>query len=302
MNEIKIHDVGMRDGLQMEKQVIPFEEKIAWIKKLARSGIDIIQAGSFVHPGKVPQMADTDSLFNYLSENKLPGNVVLSGLVLNEKGMERAFNCNVGLVCVGVSASETHSMKNTGMGVDEAQERIINIAKSIISSGRKVQASVQSAFGCGFEGKIDEGKVLGIAAKYIDAGIRNISLADTAGHANPEKVSRMFTAIHEMSADVETACHFHNTYGMGMANCYAAFKAGVKYFESAFGGLGGCPFTKLASGNVSTEDLVQMLQLFGIRTDIGLDLLIEFAKDVSGFLGRELPGYIYKSGKVPGLI
>ncbi len=302
MKTIKIHDVGMRDGLQMEKQVVPFVDKTAWIKRLSRTGIDIIQAGSFVHPGKVPQMADTDKLFEYFQDDKQTGDVVLSGLVLNEKGLDRALQCNVGLICVGVSASETHSMKNTGMSVGEAQERIISIAKTILAEGKLVQASVQSAFGCGFEGQIDEAKVLGIVAKYIDAGIKNISLADTAGHANPEKVFRIFTALHEMSAEVETACHFHNTYGMGMANCYAAYKAGVTYFESAFGGLGGCPFTKLASGNVSTEDLVQMFQSFAIREDINLDLLIEFAGEASRFFSRELPGYIYKSGKIPGQI
>jgi hydroxymethylglutaryl-CoA lyase len=299
MNKITIHDVGMRDGLQMEKQVVPFETKIEWISKLAGSGISLIQAGSFVHPGKVPQMADTDKLFKHFNSNGKPAGVRLSGLVLNEKGLERAMNCNVDLICMGVSASETHSMKNTGMSVEEAQSRIIKMAQEAISLGKRVQVSVQSAFGCGFEGKIDESKVLGIANKYIDAGIYNISLADTAGHGNPEQVKRLFAAIHEMSDKIETACHFHNTYGMGMANCYAAYQCGVTLFESAFGGLGGCPFTKLASGNVCTEDLVQMFQRFGICRKINIDSMIEFVKEVSGYFGRELPGYIYKSGKIP---
>jgi hydroxymethylglutaryl-CoA lyase len=299
MKRIIIHDVGMRDGLQMDKQVVSFDKKIEWINKLAASGINLIQVGSFVHPGKVPQMADTDKLFEHFNSNGKPAGVRLSGLVLNEKGLERAMNCKVDLICMGVSASETHSMKNTGMSVEEAQIRIIKMAQDAISAGNKVQVSVQSAFGCGFEGKIEETKVLGIAGKYVDAGIYNISLADTAGHGNPEQVKRLFSAINEMSDKIETACHFHNTYGMGMANCYAAYESGVTLFESAFGGLGGCPFTKLASGNVCTEDLVQMFQRFGICSEINLDSLIDFAKEVSGYFGRELPGYIYKSGKIP---
>ncbi len=298
MKKVIIHDVGMRDGLQVEKQVVPFETKIEWIKKLATSGVDIIQAGSFVHPEKVPQMADTDRLFNYFNDEcKLTG-VTLSGLVLNEKGLDRAAACNVGMVCLGVSASETHSKKNTGMGVEEAQERIINTAKKALSMGKTVQGSVQSAFGCGFEGKIDENKVMAIVARYLDAGIKKISLADTAGHANPMQVERMFTAIHKMAPDVETACHFHNTYGMGLANCHSALNCGVSYFESAFGGLGGCPFTKLAAGNVCTEDFVHMMKSFGLCADVNLETLVGMAKDASAFFGRDLPGYVYKSGGI----
>jgi hydroxymethylglutaryl-CoA lyase len=294
---IIIHEVGLRDGLQSEKTIVPTEKKIEWAVKLMETGIDIIQLGSFVNPEKVPQMADTDSLFNSLKDRK-PSNVILSGLVLNEKGFERGLSCGVEMFCMGVSASETHSMKNTGMSIDEALNRIVKIAKMAMESGKRVQASVQSAFGCGYEGPVDEERVLRIVEKYLEAGIKNISLADTAGHATPLQVERLFSKILELEKNIELACHFHNTYGLGLANCYSAWKVGVKYFEASFGGLGGCPFTKVPAGNVSTEDLVHSFQRMGVREDINLEKLIEIAKDVSSFFGRELPGYIIKSGSI----
>jgi hydroxymethylglutaryl-CoA lyase len=299
MDKIYIHEVGPRDGLQVEKKLVPLEEKIRWVEGLFASGIDVIQLGSFVHPVKVPQMADTDALFeHFLEPGRNPENVTLSGLVLNEKGLERGLACGVEMFCMGVSASETHSQRNTGMTPAEAQMRIISMAKDALASGKKVQASVQSAFGCGFEGPIEKDKVLDIVKAYINAGIRVISLADTAGHAQPEQVEELYGAIRQVDPEVEMACHFHNTYGLGLANCYAALKSGVTYFESAFGGLGGCPFTKLPAGNVSTEDLAHSLQRMDLRKDIKLDALLDVARQVSTFLDRELPGFILKSGSI----
>ncbi len=297
--DIIIHEVGLRDGLQAEKVVVPFEKKVKWAERLMETGIDIVQLGSFVNPEKVPQMADTDRLFNYLcSPGKKPSNVVISGLVLNEKGFERGIECGVEMFCMGVSASETHSLKNTGMSIDEALKRILKIAKMATENKKRVQASVQSAFGCGYEGSVSEERVHTIVKEYLSAGIRNISLADTAGHATPLQVERLFSKIMEMDKETELACHFHNTYGLGLANCYTAWKVGVRYFESSFGGLGGCPFTKVPAGNVSTEDLVHTFQRIGLRKDIDLEKLIDIAKDVSSFFGRELPGYIIKSGSL----
>lgn len=299
-NQIVVHDVGMRDGLQMEKQTVPIEKKIAWIEQLIKSGIEIIQIGSFVHPTKVPQMADTDKLFTEFSKpDRKPAHVTLSGLVLNEKGLERGYACGVDMFCMGVSASETHSQKNTGMPIAEATERIIAMGQSVMKAGKRVQVSVQSAFGCGYEGVVPQDRVMGIVRRFVDAGLRNISLADTAGHASPDKVESMFKSILSMDPKIECTCHFHNTYGMGLANCYAAMKVGVKYFESSVAGLGGCPFAKIAGGNVSTEDLVHMLHRMGLRQDIKLDSLIETANDVAAFFNREMPGTIYKTGKIP---
>ena len=300
---IVLHEVGPRDGLQVEKTVVPTETKLRWIEALSASGLDVVQAGSFVHPEKVPQMADTDELFRRLTapvvERK--GHALYSGLVLNEKGLDRALACGVEMVCLGVSASETHSRKNTGMGVAEATERIVATAKRAVEAGRKVQVSVQSAFGCGFEGLVPEESVLAIARAYVDAGLLTISLADTAGHAYPEQVERLYGKLLALHPAIEAACHFHDTYGAGMANVYAALRAGVVTLESSFAGLGGCPFTKVAAGNVATEDLVHTLQREGRRTDVDLDGLISIARDVSAFFAREMPGRVYRTGPAPQL-
>ena len=298
MPEVVIHEVGPRDGLQMEKDVVPFERKLGWVRALADAGLDIVQVGSFVHPTKVPQMADTDRLFAELRAGPLRAGTVLSGLVLNEKGMERGFAAGVDLFCMGVSASETHSRKNTGMPIAEASARIVAMAKAVLAAGKRVQVSVQSAFGCGFEGIIPEERVLGMVRAYLEAGLRQISLADTAGHAHPAQVTRLFGAITQLDAAAELTCHFHNTYGLGMANIFAAMDAGVTSFETSFAGLGGCPFTKVAAGNVATEDFVHALRRAGRRPDVDLDELIAVARDVATHFGRELPGFVYKTGPI----
>jgi hydroxymethylglutaryl-CoA lyase len=298
MNDIIIHEVGLRDGLQMEKQTVPMAQKAKWVELLIASGVDIIQLGSFVHPEKVPQMADTDGLFQYFNGLDIPDRVTFSGLVLNEKGLERGLKCGVAMFCLGVSGSETHSRKNTGMSIADATERIIATAKLALAEGKKVQVSVQSAFGCGYEGHVPQEQVMKIVERYLNAGLRTISLADTAGHATPDQVERMFGAIREFDDDVDCACHFHNTYGLGLANVYAAMRVGVKYIESSVAGLGGCPFTKIAGGNVCTEDLVHMLHRMDLRRDVSLAKLIESATDVSRFFDRDMPGTIYKSGGI----
>ena len=164
-------------------------------------------------------------------------------------------------------------MKNTGMASMDATRRIIDAAKKALAAGKKVQVSVQSAFGCGFEGPISEDRVLEMVAAYVNAGLFNISLADTAGHAHPAQVERLFSAVLTLDSNVECTCHFHNTYGLGMANIMAALRVGVTSFETSFAGLGGCPFTKVAAGNVATEDFVNALQLQGLREDIDLGAL-----------------------------
>jgi hydroxymethylglutaryl-CoA lyase len=298
--EILVHEVGLRDGLQMERQVVPTEQKIDWISALLACGVDVVQLGSFVHPEKVPQMADTDRLFAHFSApGRKPAGVTLSGLVLNEKGLERGLACGVEMFCMGVSASETHSRKNTGMGIEEANRRIIAIAKSALAAGKRVQVSVQSAFGCGYEGLVPCGRVVEIAKTFLDAGLRSLSLADTAGHATPDDVEDLYARVRALDEDAEWACHFHNTYGLAIANCYAARRAGVRYFESSVAGLGGCPFTKVAGGNTCTEDLVHYLQHAGHRRDVSLGALIEVARAVARYFGRDMPGSVYKTGPIP---
>jgi len=297
--KIIIHDVGLRDGFQSIHQIVDTNQKIEWFNDLVTAGIRYIQIGSFVNPKILPQMADTDKIFSIINtRSDLPKDLVLTALILNEKGMERAIEAKVGKILMGVSASETHSMKNTKMTTSEATQRIINIAKECIAIGLDVQVSVQSAFGCGYEGKIPKEKVLAIIEKYLESGLRNISLADTAGHANPKQVADLFQSILKMDENVELACHFHNTYGIGMLNIQSAIENGVRFVETSFGGLGGCPFTKVPAGNVATEDLVHYLWREGYDLEINLDKLIELSRKIEKTLGFELPGYVYKTGKI----
>jgi hydroxymethylglutaryl-CoA lyase len=259
--------------------------------------VDIVQVGSFVHPEKVPQMADTDELFRRLTADRTSA-TVLSGLVLNEKGLERGLACGVEMFCLGASASETHSRKNTGMGSAEAVQRIVAAAKLAVAAGKPVQVSAQSAFGCGFEGPVPEERVLDMVRAYLEAGLRSISLADTAGHADPAQVERLFGKVLALDPGIECTCHFHDTYGLGMANIYAAMRVGVTSFETSFAGLGGCPFTRVAAGNVATEDFVHGLQRQGLRPDVDLERVLSVARDVAAHFGRDLPGAVYKTGPI----
>ena len=296
MTPILIHEVGARDGLQVEPKVVPMELKLDWIRRVADSGVDIVQAGSFVRGDKVPQMADTDELFRILGGES--HRAVFSGLVLNEKGLERAVDVGVGLLCMGVSASNTHSLRNTGMSTEDATRRIVAMAAEAQKAGRRVQVSIQSAFGCGFEGAIPFERVRAIAEAYLEAGLHSISLADTAGHSHPSQVRRYVRCLRELDPFVEITAHIHNTYGLGMASVYAALDGGATAVETSFGGLGGCPFTKVAAGNVATEDLVHGLQRNGLRVEIDLGALIGVAQEVAAFFGRELPGCVYKTGPI----
>jgi len=244
-------------------------------------------------------MADTDALFRALSAEP-HGRTVLSGLVLNERGLERGVACGVEMFCLGVSASETHSRKNTGMGSEEAERRIIDMARAAVAAGRKVQVSVQSAFGCGFEGAISEDRVVDLVQAYLDAGLNNVSLADTAGHAHPAQVRRLFGRIRALAGpEARFTCHFHDTYGLGMANIFAALESGVTSFETSFAGLGGCPFTKVAAGNVATEDFVHALRRSGARQEVDLAGLIAVGREVAAYFDREMPGRVHRTGPLP---
>ena len=300
MSQIILHEVGLRDGLQIEKATVPTEQKIAWIRALDEAGVDIVQAGSFVHQQKVPQMADTDDLFTHFAQpGQRPGRARLSALVLNEKGLARGFTCGVGYFCMGVSASDTHSRKNTGMTTAEAAGRILAMGRAAAAAGTGVQVSVQSAFGCGYEGAVPSGRVLDLVRRFVDAGLTTISLADTAGHASPAQVEALAGAVRAIDSRISVTCHFHDTYGMGLANAYAAYRAGVTVFESAFGGLGGCPFTALAAGNVCTEDLAHLFARMGAGAGIDIAAVAEVTRDAAAFFGRALPGIVHRTGPIP---
>lgn len=289
----------MRDGLQVEQAIVPTELKIRWIEQLVAAGVDVVQAGSFVNPRLVPQMADTDAVVrHFTAPGRAPVKTRLSALVLNEKGLERGLAAGVRFFCMGVSASDTHSRKNTGMSTVEATVRILGMANAAREAGATIQLSVQSAFGCGYEGIVPESRVLELVQRFVDAGFLTVSLADTAGHATPLQVRRLFGGILRRAPEAVCACHFHDTYGFALANASAALEEGVRFFESAVAGLGGCPFTALAGGNLCTEDFVHLLKRSGLQTGIDLDALIALARDAEQFFGRPLPGVVHRTGAI----
>jgi hydroxymethylglutaryl-CoA lyase len=185
------------------------------------------------------------------------------------------------------------------MAVAEANRRIVEMARTALAAGQRVQVSVQSAFGCGYEGPVPPERVVAIVASFLDAGLVNLSLADTAGHATPDAVEALYARLLALAPEAQWTCHFHNTYGLALANCYAARRVGVSTFETSVGGLGGCPFTRVAGGNTCTEDLVHAFQRDGLRADIRLAALVEVARSAGRYLGRDLDGSVYRSGPIP---
>lgn len=287
-DSVLIEDETLRDGLQNESARLSIDEKLALIDGLAAAGIRRIQIGSFVHPDRVPQMADTDELFRRAPHR--PG-VTLSALVLNRRGLDRALAVGAPHLSMSVSASETHSRKNTGKGSDAALAGMLPTIADALAAGVKVRAGIQSAFGCGFEGRIDPARVLTIARAYGAAGVDEINLADTAGLGNPRQVHDLCRAVADaVGADVRLSLHLHDTRGLGIANMVAGLQAGVRIFDAALGGLGGCPFIPKATGNIATEDTVFALSEMGVETGADWRALAVLARGLEEGLGRQLPG------------
>lgn len=282
-----IEENAPRDGIQNESVPFSIEERIQLIDRLSDCGFGRIQIGSFVDPRRVPQMAETERVFESIEHR--PG-VVYSALVLNERGLKRAMDCGLEHVSVFVSASEAHSRKNTNCSVSEALERAKRLVASAKEGGLAVQAGVMNAFGCRFEGAISPRVVMEIIRACLQSNADEISLADTAGIANPGQIEDMVSRVKNES-DFPLSLHLHDTYGFGLANVYAAWKAGVGRFDASCGGLGGCPFIPGAAGNVPTEDVVNLFESMGIRTGISLERLGLIVRYLEEKLGRRLSGH-----------
>jgi len=286
--EVIVEDEFLRDGLQNEKRLFSVEEKLAFLTALEEAGCRRIQIGSFVHPEWVPTMANTDELFTHVARK--PG-VIYTALILNKAGLDRALAVDVRHLSISVSASETHSRKNTNRGVDEGRARIAPVIEKALSEGVAVRAGIQSALGCGFEGAIDPRVVLDIARQWSDIGAKEINLADTAGLANPRQV---FDLCRRVRDAIDPSCalslHLHDTRGMGIANMVAGLQAGVRIFDAALGGLGGCPFVPKATGNIATEDVAFALGEMGLETGIDWRALKPAIARAEDILGRRLPG------------
>lgn len=292
---VTIVEVGPRDGLQNEPDFVPTEQKIELIERLAEAGLKRIEVTSFVHPKAIPQLQDSAEVVGRIRRRP---DVVYSALVPNEKGLERALASEVGEIAFFVSASETHNRKNVGMATANSLEGFRKIAQTALAGGIRIRGYVVTAFGCPYEGTVPPENVERIVDAYRSLGIHEIALGDTTGMANPSQVSRMLDRIIPRLGTTGLGLHFHDTRGTALANVLAALQQGVTVFDGSIGGLGGCPYAPGASGNVATEDLVNMLEEMGIRTGIDLRMLIDCARFTREIVGKDLPGHLATAGMI----
>ena len=280
---VKIVEVGPRDGLQNEKQAIDTATKVALIARLGASGLKTIEATAFVSPKWVPQMADNGEVMRQIT--RLDG-VTYPVLAPNLKGLEAALATGVTEVAVFAAASEAFSQKNINCSIDESIERFVPVIESAREHGVAVRGYVSTVVGCPYQGDVPPEKVAEVSKALFDLGCYEISLGDTIGVGTPLKVQAMLAEVSKAVPMDKLAGHFHNTYGMAIANIYASLQMGMAVFDASVAGLGGCPYAKGASGNVATEDVVYLLNGLGIDSGVDLTSLVETAVWVSAQLGR----------------
>jgi hydroxymethylglutaryl-CoA lyase len=280
---VRIGEAGARDGLQNEKQVVPTAVKVELIERLADAGLTDIEAGSFVSPKWVPQMADSDEVIKRI--RRKPG-VTYGALVPNMQGYARAQAAGIKEIGIFTAASESFNKANINCSIAESIERFRPVVEAARKDNVRIRAAVSCALGCPFEGDIAPARVAEVAKMLIDLGVDEVDLADTIGVGTPVKAQRMLAATLERVPLDMIAIHFHDTYGQALANTLACLELGVAAVDSAVAGLGGCPFAPGATGNVATEDVVYMLHGMGIETGIDLDMLIDAAFFISDHLGR----------------
>jgi hydroxymethylglutaryl-CoA lyase len=289
--KIVIEEQGLRDGLQTEKPFMPTDKKLEIIGVVADAGIKRIQVTSFVHPKLVPQMADAEEICKGLDWSR---DVLYSGLVLNTKGLERAANAGLRHVAASISASDTHSRKNANASLPQARQRIAEMVKTGKEHGLVIRGGLQCVFGCRFEGRIDPNVVFDMIKEQLDLGIDEVALADSTGMANPISIQEISGKVIELSEDKPVFLHLHDTEGKGLANALAAMQIGVAHFDTAFGGTGGCPFIKGASGNISTEDMVFMSEQMGIDTGIDIDKIAAISRSLEQYFSKQFSGKMHR--------
>jgi hydroxymethylglutaryl-CoA lyase len=290
---VLVVDVGPRDGLQNESRPVSTEAKIRLINALAQAGIRRIEATSFVSPRAVPQLADAAEVMAGI--DRVPG-VHYAALVPNERGLERALAAGVDIVNVVVVTTETFNRRNVNMSVAESMAATAQIARLASQAAVRTSAVLAASFYCPFEGVVPEARVLELVGQFADAGIGEVTLADTIGAANPAQVARLTTAILARWPHLVLGLHVHDTRGLGLANALAGIQAGIVRLEASVGGIGGCPFAPRATGNVCTEDLVFMLEAMGVRTGIDLDALIDVARMVPDLVGHAVSSRMVAAG------
>ena len=289
-----VQEVSPRDGLQIEPTWVETADKIALIDQLSQAGFSRIEAGSFVSPKAIPALRDGEQVFQGIERK--PG-VIYVALIPNLKGAQRAIASRADELNLVMSASQTHNLANMRMRCEASLAAFDDIVSFARDYPVRLNGSIATTFGCPFEGKIDEDRVLQFVDAYLELGIQGISLADTTGMANPRQVERLVKRVLQRVSASDLTLHFHNTRGLGLCNVLAAYEAGARRFDAALGGLGGCPFAPGASGNICTEDLVNLCEEVGIHTGIDLPHLLHMSRRLPALLGHELPGQVAKAGR-----
>ena len=295
--EVRIREVGPRDGFQNEPEVIATDDKVRLIGMLVAAGLRRLEVTSFVRPDVIPQLADAEEVLRRIER---PEDIAYSVLIPNERGLERALGLRDRFdeVNLFLSASETHNRKNVNRSIAESLEGLRRTIDRARSEGLRCEGVISVSFGCPFEGEVPPERVFEIAESLAEAGCEEVSFGDTTGMANPRQVGEFFAEAGERLPGVKLTAHFHNTRGQGLANVLAALSEGVQSFESAFGELGGSPVSPGATGNISTEDTVSMLHEMGIETGIDLAALIAASRAAQELLARPLGAHVLRAGPV----
>ena len=279
-DRVSVVEVGLRDGIQNEKRIIPTSIKLEAATMLYGAGVRHMQLASFVHPKRVPQMADAEDLF----KARLPSSPQYSALVLNMKGLDRAIEAGVKWVDLSVSCSESHSLSNVGMSLEDSFAMLDKMLSKAKRSNLGVRVGLQCAFICKQEGALQRDSLKAIVTSLPLGLIDCLALADSPGLAMPSDIFKTFTWLKEVLPDMPLAAHIHDTKGLAVSNMWAAYEAGVRIFDTSFGGLGGCPFIESAHGNLSTEDAVRAFEDVGIKTGIQLEKIRQVTALISAFL------------------
>ena len=296
--QVRVREVGPRDGFQNEPEIIATADKIALIDRLARTGVKRIEATSFVRADVIPQLSDAAEV---LAGMDVPDDVSVSVLIPNERGLDNALELRDRFqeINVFLSASESHNQHNVNRSIEESLVGLERVLPRAVEAGLRCEGVISTSFGCPYEGEVAPEKVFSIAQRLVDAGAVEIGFGDTTGMANPLQVRSFFVdARAALGDDVELTAHFHNTRGQGLANVLASLEAGCSSFESSFGELGGCPVPPGATGNIATEDLVSMLHEMGVQTGIDLPAVVDAARAVADVLGRPLGSHTLIAGPI----
>lgn len=293
--EVQIVEVGPRDGLQNESVVLDTVVKAEFVRRCVGAGVRRIEVASFVNPTRVPQMADAEAVLSLLA----PGAATYIGLVLNERGFDRALATQVAEVNLVVMVTDTFSQKNQGMDTDAAVAAVAAVVPRARAAGLPVSVTLSASFGCPYEGEVPVSRLVDVAGRVAAVGIDELAIADTIGVAVPMDVHRRVGAVRDVIADTQLRVHVHNTRNTGYASALAAVEAGVSVLDASLGGIGGCPFAPRATGNIATEDLVFALERSGVDTGLDLDALNRASEWLGGQLGRPTPGLVAKAGPFP---